>query len=189
VRRARALRDAVRDGWDGDAVPAALLGAPQELTLWWVGSTTRKVLDDRLLPAGPDGWRPAGSGLVGLEVGTGDRCGFAGGDGPAQLVGVDLVLEGGVEQLGQPGRGAQVGAARGVFGLTECDPDTGGVIGEVVMHGGHGQYVGAGGSAQLCSDARPDTRGCCVVSRPEPQQRVTQGGLATLLSPECGLTS
>lgn len=34
VRRARALREAVRDGWDGDAVAAALLGTPQELTLW-----------------------------------------------------------------------------------------------------------------------------------------------------------
>jgi hypothetical protein len=35
ARRARAvaLREAVRDGWDGDAVAAALLGS-QEPTLW-----------------------------------------------------------------------------------------------------------------------------------------------------------
>lgn len=34
VERSRALRDAVRDGWDDDAVQAALLGQPDQYRLW-----------------------------------------------------------------------------------------------------------------------------------------------------------
>jgi hypothetical protein len=34
VRRSRALHAAVRDGWDGEAVAAALLDADDRLTLW-----------------------------------------------------------------------------------------------------------------------------------------------------------
>lgn len=34
VARSRALRDAVRDGWDDDAVQSALLGQPDQYRLW-----------------------------------------------------------------------------------------------------------------------------------------------------------
>lgn len=34
VERSRALREAVRDGWDDDAVEAALLGQPNQYRLW-----------------------------------------------------------------------------------------------------------------------------------------------------------
>ncbi len=34
LARSRALRDAVRDGWDDDAVRAALLGQPDQYRLW-----------------------------------------------------------------------------------------------------------------------------------------------------------